>query len=147
MLIDVGGGLGALMMEILAANSSLKGIVADTPPVVQKTNEVIKARGIEERCQAVRCAFFKKIPTGGEAYLLSNILHDWSDEQCRIILKNCKRAMKKESRLLVIEMLVITGGRERTETEFKDLFESSGFKLSRIITTKEDICIIEGIRL
>ena len=96
---------------------------------------------------------------------MSNILHDWSDEQCRIILKNCKHAMKKESRLLVVEMIVppgnepsvaklldlemfvMTGGRERTEAEFKDLFESSGFKLSRFIPTKENICIIEGFKL
>jgi hypothetical protein len=162
-LIDVGGGIGTLMAEILTANPLMKGIVADTPSVIEETEKVIQARGIEDRCQAVECDFFKDIPPGSDAYIMSNILHDWPDEQCRIILTNCKRAMKTESRLLVVEMiipsgnepsvaklldlemLVITGGRERTEAEFKYLFESSGFKLSRIIPTKESICIIEGI--
>ena len=164
-LTDVGGGLGVLMEEILIANSAMKGIVADIPSVIQKTREMIQARGIEDRCQAVECDFFKKIPSGSDAYLMSNILHDWSDEQCRIILTNCKHAMKNESRLLVVEiivpagnepsvaklldleMLVMTGGRERTEAEFNYLFESSGFRLSRIIPTKENICIIEGFRI
>ena len=164
-LTDVGGGTGALMVEILNANSLMKGIVADTLPVVQEANKIIAARGMTDRCQAVECDFFKNIPAGSDAYLMSNILHDWPDEQCRIILGNCGQAMKTESRLLVVEMiiplgnepsvaklldlemLVMTGGRERTESEFKDLFESSGFKLSRIIPTKENICILEGLKL
>jgi ubiquinone/menaquinone biosynthesis C-methylase UbiE len=126
---------------------------------------MIQARGIEDRCQAVECDFFKKIPYGSDAYLMSNILHDWPDKQCQIILTNCHRAMKTESRLLVLEMvippgnepsvaklldlemLVTTGGRERTKAEFNNLFVSSGFKLSRIIPTKEGVCIIEGIRI
>lgn len=164
-LTDVGGGLGTLMVEILSANPLMKGIVADTYSVIQETNKIIKARGFENRCRAVECDFFQKIPSGSDVYLMSNILHDWSDEQCRIILANCKYAMRKESKLLVVEMIVppgnepcvaklldlemfvMTGGRERTEAEFKDLFESSGFKLSRIIPTKENVCIIEGIRV
>ena len=164
-LTDVGGGLGVLMAEILEANPLMQGVVADTPSVIQKTGKMIQARGIEDRCQVVECDFFKKIPSGSDAYLMSNILHDWPDKLCRIILTNCHRAMKTESRLLVLEMvippgnepsvaklldlemLVITGGRERTESEFKNLFESSGFKLSRIILTKESVCIIEGIRV
>ena len=153
------------MAEILIANPLMEGIVADIPFVIQKAGKMIQARGIEDRCKAVECDFFNKITSGSDAYLMSNILHDWSDEQCQIILTNCHRAMKTESRLLVVEMvippgnepsvaklldlemLVITGGRERTETEFNNLFESSGFKLSRIIPTKESVCIIEGIRL
>jgi hypothetical protein len=164
-MTDVGGGLGILMAEILIANPLMEGIVADTPSVIQKTRKIIQARGIEDRCQAVECDFFKKIPSGSDAYLMSNILHDWPDKQCQIILTNCHRAMQKESRLLVVEMvippgnepsvaklldlemLVITGGRERTEAEFNNLFVSSGFKLSRIIPTRENVCIIEGIRV
>lgn len=163
-LMDVGGGLGVLMAEILAANRFLEGIVADTPSVVQEATKVIQARGFENRCQAIKCDFFQDIPSGSDAYLMSNILHDWSDEQCQIILTNCHRAMNTESKLLIVEMvvppgnepaiaklldlemLVITGGRERTEAEFENLFVSSGFNLSRIIPTKESVCIIEGIR-
>jgi len=163
-LTDVGGGLGTLLVAILKANTYMKGIVADIPSVIQKTKELIHDRGIEDRCQAVECDFFKSIPSGSDAYLLSNILHDWTDDQCRLILKNCYQAMKPESKLLVVEMvishgnepsiaklldlemLVTTGGRERTDMEFKDLFESSGFKLSRIIPTNDNVCIIEAIR-
>lgn len=163
-LIDVGGGYGALMAEILTAYPSLKGIVADLPSVVQGAKKMIKDRGIEDRCEAVECDFFKGIPTGSDAYLLSNILHDWSDEQCKIILKNCHKAMKPKFKLLIVEMivppgnepsvaklldlemLVLSGGRERTQTEFKELLKSAGFELSRIIPTKESICVIEGIR-
>ena len=164
-LTDVGGGLGILMAEILIANPLMEGIVADIPSVIQKAGKMIQARGIEDRCQAVECDFFEKIPAGSDAYLMSNILHDWPDEQCRIILTNCHRAMKTESKLLVVEMviapgnepsvaklldlemLVITGGRERTEAEFNNLFVSSGFKPSRIIPTKESVCVIEVIRV
>ena len=163
-LTDVGGGLGTLMMEILSANPSMNGIVADTFSVIKETNKIIKARGIEGRCQTIGCDFFESIPPGSDAYLMSNILHDWSDEQCRVILTNCKHAMKKESKLIVVEMIVplgnepsvaklldlemfvMTGGRERTKAEFEDLFKSSEFKISRILPTKENVCIIEGIR-
>jgi hypothetical protein len=163
-LTDVGGGFGVLMTEILTANPLMEGIVAEIPSVIKKTKKIIQDRDIEERCQALECDFFKSIPAGSDAYLLSNILHDWPDEQCHIILTNCHKAMKAESKLLVmemvippgnepsvaklldIEMLVITGGRERTEAEFKSLLESSGFKLSRIIPTKENVCIIEGTK-
>jgi hypothetical protein len=163
-LTDVGGGLGVLIVEILKANPTMKGIVADIPSVIQETKKIIQAQALENRCQVVECDFFKSVPTGSDAYLLSNILHDWPDEQCRIILTNGYRAIKAESRLLVVEMiippgnepsvaklldlemLVTTGGRERTEMEFKVLLESSGFLLSRIIPTKENVCIIEGIR-
>jgi ubiquinone/menaquinone biosynthesis C-methylase UbiE len=142
----------------------MKGIVADLPSVVEGAKRVIQDRGIEDRCEAVACDFFKEIPAGSDAYLMSHILHDWLDKPCKIILRNCHRAMKPNSKLLVVEMvippgnepsvaklldlemLVITGGCERTETEFKELLESSGFILSRIIPTKERICIIEVIR-
>lgn len=164
-LTDVGGGLGALMAEILIANPLMKGFVAEIPSVIQKARKMIRSRGLGNRCDVVECDFFKEIPAGSDGYLMSHILHDWSADQCEIILRNCHKAMKSESKLLVVEMvvppgnqpsvaklldlemLVTTGGRERTEKEFKTLLESSGFKLSRIIPTKESICIIEGIRV
>jgi hypothetical protein len=97
--------------------------------------------------------------------MMSNILHDWTDEQCLLILENCRRVMEPDARLLVVEMiippanepsiakfldlemLVTTGGRERTQAEFQDLFESAGLKLSRVISTHEGTCVIEGIRM
>jgi len=164
-LTDVGGGLGALMAEILIVNPLMNGVVADIPSVIQKARKIIRSRGLEDRCEAVGCDFFKEIPAGSDGYLMSHILHDWSAEQCKTILTNCHKAMKPESKLLVVEMivppgnqpsmaklldlemLVTTGGCERTEKEFKILLETSGFKLSRTIATKESIFVIEGIRV
>jgi len=164
-LTDVGGGTGALMAEILIANPLMNGIVADILSVIQEARKLIHAKGLENRCELVACDFFKEIPSGSDAYLMSHILHDWSADQCKIILKNCRKAMKPESKLLIVEMivppgnqpsiaklldlemLVTTGGCERTEKEFKILLETSGFKLSRTIETNESICVIEGIRL
>ena len=120
--------------------------------------------GNEDRCKIVECDFFEHIPAGSDAYLMSHVLHDWPTDQCKIILENCRKAMKPESRLLIAEMIIpvgnvpsiaklldlemlVNGGRERTEAEFRTLLESSGFRLSRILSTKESICLIEGIRL
>ena len=145
MLTDIGGGLGALMAEILIANPVIKGVVADIPSVIQDTRRIIQSRGLADRCEAVECDFFKAIPAGSDGYLLSHILHDWPDDQCQIILNNCRQVMKLHSKLLIVEMiippgnqpsiaklldlemLVTTGGCERTEKEFKTLLESSGF--------------------
>lgn len=163
-LTDVGGGFGFLMSEILTANPSLKGVILDVPSVIRETKRIIREREIEDRCQAIEGDFFVHIPSGSDAYLLSNILHDWPDDKCQQILASCHKAMRINSKLLAmemiipsgnepsvaklldLEMLVITGGRERTEAEYKEIFESSGFKLTRIIPTKENVCIIEGIK-
>ena len=164
-LTDVGGGLGVLMAEILSANPHMKGVIADTPAVIKEADQYIRTLDMQKRCQAIPCDFFKNIPPGSDACLMSNILHDWPDEKCQVILENCHRAMKPGSKLLIVEimipcgnepsvaklldleMLVITGGRERTKDEFYQLLESSGFRFSRIIPTQGGVCIIEGIRV
>ena len=164
-LTDIGGGSGALLFEILKANPHMNGVVAELPSVVVAAAELIRNNGFEARCKAVACDFLKQIPGGSEAYLMSHILHDWNDNQCRIILHNCAHAMKPDSRLLVVESLippgnqfsiaklldlevfVMGGGRERTEHEFQLLFEAAGFEVARVIPTDDGISIIEGIRL
>jgi len=163
-LTDVGGGVGLLMAEILTANPPMKGVILDVPSVIKDAGKTIQAHGIENRCQAIDCDFFNHIPSESDAYLLSNILHDWPDDKCRRILTNCHKAMKSDSKLLVMEMIVLpgnepsvaklldlemlvtTGGRERTEDEFKDLFESSGFNLTRVIPAEDNVCIIEAVK-
>jgi hypothetical protein len=163
-LMDIGGGLGVLMMEILKVYPSLKSVVADVPSVIKNTKELIKSRGLDKRCETIECDFFKNIPSGGDAYILSNILHDWPDDKCRIILDNCHEVMKPGSKLLIIEMIVpqgnqpsvaklldlemmvTTGGRERTEDEFKDLLDNSGFKISQITQTNAGVCVIESLK-
>jgi hypothetical protein len=143
----------------------MSGVVADIPSVVCNAREIIKSRDLENRCKTIECDFFISIPTGSDAYLMSNILHDWSDAQCITILKNCHKAMKKRSKLLIVEMvippgnqpsiaklldlemLVTTGGRERTENEFKELLDKSGFRFSKNIQTSAGVNIIESVRL
>jgi hypothetical protein len=165
LLTDIGGGNGALMVEILKANPNLRGIVAERPSVVDGANEFIRSQGFESRCEIVTCDFFSSIPEGSDAYLMSNILHDWEDKKCLKILENCYNAMKPGTKLLVIEALipegnafsiaklldlevfVMGGGRERTEDEFRHLFEAAGFELSRIVPTQESVSILEAIRM
>ena len=164
-LMDVGGGIGGFMVEILKANHHLKGIVAELPQVLSQLNEIIKKNKFESRMSAVECDFFKEIPKNSDIYLLSHVLHDWPDEKCITILKNCRNAMDINGKLLIVEaiippgnefsvsklldleVLLMGGGQERTEDEFKDILQKSGFALSQIIPTKENISIIEGVPL
>lgn len=164
-LTDIGGGIGTLMAEILAANAHLKGVVADLPSVVLGAEKTIRSKGLHGRCKIAGCDFFRVIPKGSESYLMSNILHDWPDDKCKSILNNCRKAMQPEAKLLLIEMivpegndlsiaklldlemLVVTGGKERTKAEFDFLLESSGLKLVRIIPAQENIFVIEAMRL
>lgn len=162
-LTDVGGGYGALLAEILDVYPSLKGVLADLASVLPGARKTIEERGIEDRCTVVECDFFKTIPAGSDAYLLSHVLHDWPGERAKSILENCRRAMGPASKLLIVEMvvppeneasiaklldlemLVVSGGRERTEGEFRALLGSAGFRLQRVIPTDQGICVLEGI--
>ncbi len=162
-ITDVGGGFGGLMFEILEANPFMKGVVAELPEVVRDLTGIIKEKNLEDRMSAVECDFFIEIPDGGEAYLFSHILHNWSDEACVTILKICCKAMESGARLLIaeaiippgnsfsiaklldLEVLLMGGGRERTEEEFRKIMEKSGFRLSRIVHTRENISVIEGL--
>jgi hypothetical protein len=162
-LTDVGGGLGSLMIEILNANPHMKGVVAELLQVVPQLNGIIKENKLERRMSAVECDFFKKIPSSSDAYLFSHILHDWSDDKCITILKNCRKAIPAYGKLLIVEgiippgnefsisklldleVLLMGGGCERTENEFRSLLNKSGFKVSQVIRTEESISIIEGV--
>ena len=163
-LVDVGGGHGSLLMTILASYPNLRGTLFDQAQVIEHAREHI-ASGVSERMHLVAGDFFVSVPEGGDAYLLKQVLHDWSDEDCIRILKACRQAMKPSSKLLVIDpivqpdegpettfakltdllMLVVHAGRERTAAEFARLFASSGFKLNRIISTESPVGIAEGI--
>jgi hypothetical protein len=160
-LTDVGGGTGALLVEILKNNPAMSGLVAELPGVVPRTRAFIQQQGLASRCDAVACDMFKEIPVGGDAYMLSHILHDWEDEPCRTILTNINHVMRPGGRLLVVEalippanqfsiaklldleVLVMGGGRERTADQYRVLFQSAGFNLSRVVSTHESISILE----
>ncbi|NTU84559.1 MAG: methyltransferase, partial [Chloroflexales bacterium] len=164
MAVDVGGGNGTLIAAMLVAHPQLRGVVFDSPQVIEETHSAIRARGLAGRCHAVTGNFFETVPAGGDLYILSQILHDWTDEQCVQILSNCRRAMPEGGRVLVVEqlmpaqiekttaqvdmdlaMLVLTGGRERTEAEFRELLRAAGFGEVRCIPTRFAIALIEGL--
>jgi hypothetical protein len=164
-LTDVGGGFGGLMFEILKAYPCMKGIVAELPEVVRHLTEIIKEKNFEDRMSAAACDFFRQIPAGSDAYLFSHIIHDWPDDACITILKNCREAMDTNGRLLIVEavippgntfsiaklldleVLLMGGGRERTVEEFGNLLEHSGFRFSRVIPTRENISVCQTTRV
>jgi ubiquinone/menaquinone biosynthesis C-methylase UbiE len=164
-IVDVGGGNGALLMAVLNTAPQARGIVFDEEYVVEKTKEELSKKGFDDRCTVAGGSFFDFVPKDADAYLMKMVLHDWNDEQSLQILNNCRQAMKPGSKLLVIEsvlpeedtahpgkymdinMLAMTGGMERTEKEFADLFQKAGLKLSRVIHTHSPLfSIIEATR-
>ena len=166
-VVDVGGGNGAILIGILNANPQLKGIVFDQPPTAERAKEKIAAAGISTRCEAVGGDFFQEVPAGADAYLLKHVIHDWNDEKATAILRCCHRAMDRRAKLLIVEgvyppridgsmesrgaaandvnMLVATGGRQRSEAEFQSLLAGAGFKLNRIVPTQARVSVIEGL--
>ncbi len=164
-ITDVGGGLGSLLVAILEAHAHITGIVADVPEVVREARNIIQHKQLANRMRAVECDFFKQVPGTSDAVLLSHVLHDWPDEACTKILKNCRNALSRQGRLFIVEavlqpgnafstaklldleVLLMGGGRERSAQEFDSLLQSAGFHLSRIIQTNDDVSVIEGIPL
>ena len=161
-VVDVGGGHGGLITEILKSNPNSKGILFDAPEVVSGAKERMATAGISDRCETIGGDFFKAVPAGGDVYIMKWIIHDWDDERATRILKNCRAQMEPDSRLILVDcvvpettepdfskfidlnMLVMTGGKERTEKEFRQLFEASGFRLLQVIPTNQPPSIIEG---
>jgi hypothetical protein len=165
-IVDVGGGNGALLIGVLKANPSLCGIVFDRAEAAASAREKIAAVGLADRCDAVAGDFFCEVPPGGRAYMLKHIIHDWADDRALTILKNCRRAMPRDGTLLIIEgvypsrieeseaarratatdvnMLVSAGGRQRSETEFREIFTAAGFRLDRIVPTPARVSVIEA---
>lgn len=165
-LIDVGGGADSLIAAILQDNPHLKGMLFDSPQIIKEAPTILANAGVSDRCQLAVGDLFAPIPLGGDACLLKHILRNWDDERAIAILRNCRRAMGKQGRVLVIErliapgnepafgkwldleMLVMTnGGKERSEAEYRDLFNAAGFQFTKIVPTPEDVSIIEGIIL
>jgi hypothetical protein len=162
MAVDVGGGTGELLAAILSENPDLRGVLFDRPNVV-KHNVLNK---FADRCTVEGGSFFERVPGNGDLYLLKNIVHDWDDESVQAILGCCRRCMPANSRLVIIErklpelaepkadveafltdleMLVMTsGGRERTESEFRILLANAGFELLKVMPTSSPLFILEA---
>jgi SAM-dependent methyltransferase len=162
-VVDVGGGYGALLAAILQNNSGMRGILFDLPHVVASAEEQLAATEVADRCTFVGGDFFAEVPAGGDAYVLSQILHDWDDERCVAILGNCRQVIPDHGKLLVVElvlppgdepflgkwldlhMLVLLGGRERTAAEYNTLFRAAGFELARVVPTPPGPSVVEAV--
>jgi len=160
-IVDIGGGNGALLSHILPGYPKAHGITFDLDHVSARATEFLSKVGLTGRCEAVGGDFFKTVPAA-DAYLLKMILHDWDDERSIAILKNVRKAIKPDGRILTIEavippgdapsqgkfldvnMLVMTGGRERTEREYRALYKAAGFELTQILPAHPSASVIEG---
>jgi O-methyltransferase len=161
-LADIGGGNGSLISAVLHRYPKLKGILFDLGHVVGRARENLNASGIGDRCSIIEGSFFESVPVGADAYLFRHIIHDWTDEQSIHILNNCRKAIPDTGRLLIVEavvprgnesslakvfdmtMLVFPGGIERTQEEYRFLFEQAGFKLNSITPTASLVSVLEG---
>jgi len=161
-IIDVGGGKGHLVCAILKNNPTAYGIVYDLPYSEDHANDLISSNHLSSRCKFIKGDFFESVPEDGDLYLLRVILHDWSDEEAIKILKNCRKVIAKNGKLMIIErvimddeykastclcdinMLVALTGKERTEKEYEHLLNQAGFKLNRLIQTKTAYSMIEA---
>ena len=167
-LVDVGGGQGALISSILRANPSLRGVLFDIPPVIEGARSRLATAGFGDRLVLVAGDAFASVPPGGDAYVLKWIIHDWDDDHALQILRNCGRVMAEDGRVLLLErvvperidrsaetqsilladlnMLVLTGGHERTAAEYRTLLRDAGFALARIVRTETPLSVIEATR-
>ena len=162
-VVDVGGATGNLLAAIMSSHAGPRGVLFDRPHVVLDAPALLKARGVEDRVTIEAGDFFETVPTGGDAYLLSHVIHDWNEDRCLTILGHCRKAVKPDGRLLIVEMvlpagdtphpgkvldmvmLVFPGGQERTEAEYESLLGKAGFRLSRVVPTASAVSVVEAV--
>ncbi len=163
-IADIGGGNGSKISSILQSYPNMQGILFDLPHVVERTRPNIEAAGLSNRCQLVDGDFFQSVPAGADAYIMRHIIHDWDDQKSLTILKNCHGVMLSGNKLLLVEsvippgndqfmgkfldltMMLIPGGKERTENEYHELYDKAGFDLVQIVPTSTEVSVIEGVR-
>lgn len=163
-ITDLGGGQGQLLAAILRANPGVRGVLVDRAPVVASAERTLEHSDVRGRVSFVAGDFFGEIPAGSDAYVLRTCLHDWNDEECVTILRNVRAAIgdRNDARVLILEsvlqpgnafdvgklidleMLALTSGLERTESQWADLLERAGFTLAGITETEPPLSVIEG---
>jgi DNA-binding HxlR family transcriptional regulator/2-polyprenyl-3-methyl-5-hydroxy-6-metoxy-1,4-benzoquinol methylase len=160
LIVDVGGGRGDLISSIMRVNPSLKGILFDLPQGIGEAQSHLRTKGVADRCQIIPGSFFNSVPEGGDVYVLSRILHDWPDDKAAAILANCRKAIKEDGILLIrdsvlsdrdelgsmqdVTMMIMTGGEERTESDWKNLLHSTGFLLAKVHKKEGQLDFIEA---
>ena len=162
-VLDVGGANGNLLAAILEHHPGVRGLLFDLPHVVSDAPAFLEAKGLLERVKIESGSFFDGVPAGADAYVLSHIIHDWSEEQCLAILAHCREAMGSNGKLLLVEMvlpqgdephpgkmldmvmLAIPGGQERTSAEYEDLLRKAGFRMTRIVPTGSAVSVVEAV--
>lgn len=160
-LVDVGGGYGSLLAAILKANPRLHGVVFDLVAVVKGAGDALA--GAQDRTELIAGDFFESVPSDADAYILKNVIHDWDDDRARQILQNISYAMAPAAKVLIVDMIVppgnepgpaklvdmqmivTTGGKERSEAEFGELLSSAGLKLTRVLPTMSPMSIVEAV--
>ncbi len=160
-LVDVGGGHGLLLATIVAANPGLSGVLFELPFMAEGARTLLDEHAVGERCRIEVGDFFASVPAG-DAHILKNIVHDFDDEQASTILRNCRAATPTGGRVLIVQealppgdapsfgklldlQMLLIGGRERTEADYRALLDGSGYELTRIIETACPLHVIEGI--
>jgi hypothetical protein len=166
-LVDVGGGSGTLIAQVLRGHPEIAGVLVERPGMLELARVHLADEGVAERCELVAGDFFASVPAGGDVYVLKSILHDWDDERSVAILRTCLAAMDQAARLVIIElilperiapsapalsaalldliMLVYAGGRERTEAEFTQLLEQAGLRLDRSTALTAGQHVLEAV--
>ncbi len=164
-LVDVGGGHGQMLASILQAHPTLRGVLFDLPHVVKGAPPLLETAGVASRCEVIGGDAFTAVPADYDTYLLKGVIHDWDDERAIAILARCHQAMKPQGKVLLVErvivtsstpellvlesdvnMLVSTGGKERTDAEYRALLSAAGFELTQIIPVQTPYNIIEAVR-
>ena len=163
-LMDVAGGHGAILCEVLSRYPGMRGILFDMPNVIEEATCHLCSLKMDHRCETVSGNFFENIPAGADAYYMQHIIHDWDDEPALKILANCRRALEGQkngkllivdavvpetsephfSKILDLEMLLMPGGRERTRGEWDTLMAKAGFEITRVVPMKAAESVIEA---
>ena len=148
----------------MQANPHLHGVLFDQSTVIDGAVESLKKQGVNDRVELAAGDFFESVPAGADIYTMKHIIHDWNDDESIKILQNIYLAMNEKGKVLIVEMvvpegnapspskvmdvqmLIATGGKERTEAEYRKLLESSGFNLTRIIPTRSPFSIVEAVK-
>jgi C-methyltransferase len=161
-IVDVGGGHGGLLSTILAATPNARGVLYDLPEVVAGASALLSQQGVKDRVRVEGGSFFDSVPSGGDAYVLKNVIHDWPDAQAVAILRNVRAAARADATVLLVEtvlpehdrdfagkwvdleMLLLANGRERTAAECRELLRQAGFRMNRVVQTASPFSVVEA---